>query len=166
MAASLFGSEVFGIKGLTDKPKMLFFDTEQAEADAAKVLRRVSDILGMSAKDLNDAFTVYALRSTDTRHRPVNPIRFAVDGHGTPCSANGVWGASEATKAAEQIEVMRKAFAESPALSYKELCNRVCEAANIKYDAARKRIEKMLRYGVILKDDETGLYKGSLCCEG
>lgn len=269
LAASLFGSETFGFKSLADSPKVLFFDTEQAEADAAKVARRVKDVLGMSAKGLNDVFAVYALRSTDTpgdrlafitsevrkekpclafidgvvdvcpdfndnveslktiralmrlasecgcavvcilhtnkgkdddnmrghlgtmlaqkaaevwevakdapvftatqtdtRHRPVSPIRFAVDGHGTPCSANGVWGALEAAKAAEQIEVIRKVFAESPALSYKELCGKVCEVANIKYDAARKRIEKMLKYGVILKDDETGLYRGSLCCEG
>ena len=269
LAASLFGSETFGLKSLADSPKVLFFDTEQAEADAAKVAQRVKDVLGWNAKDLDNVFAVYALRSTDTpgerlafitsevrkekpclafidgvvdvcpdfndnveslktiralmrlasecgcalvcilhtnkgkdddnmrghlgtmlaqkaaevwevakdapvftatqtdtRHRPVSPIRFAVDGHGTPCSAFGIWGAAEAAKAAEQIEVMRKVFAESPALSYKELCGKVCEVAGVKYDAARKRAERMLKLGVILKDDETGLYRCTQCCEG
>ena len=61
MAALLLG-EKFRLKALLEKPKILFFDTEQSRTDTKQIILDVVQMTGLDADDINDRVVLQSLR--------------------------------------------------------------------------------------------------------
>ncbi len=69
MAAAVLGCTDFGFKPTRPDAKVLYFDTEQQEANVARIQRRVHRLLGWDVKVNNPRFQVYPLRGEEVPNR-------------------------------------------------------------------------------------------------
>lgn len=69
LIASILGCTEFGGEKRTDKPSILYFDTEQNQLNTARLARRVHTLMGWSAARNHEGFEAYSLRPMNTEKR-------------------------------------------------------------------------------------------------
>jgi len=65
MVAALLSGEMFRIKSLLEKPKILFFDTEQSRTDTKLILEDVVQMTGLPPEIIDSQMSLHSLRRVD-----------------------------------------------------------------------------------------------------